>query len=103
MNQVTVLGVLEAEQRTVGRKTAAREPALVDASQPNGFSGAIPRGRASAVETDVARESAAIADARGDDSRRLGEPLVPAVRNAFEECSGRPSEEGLHEPASGFV
>src|SRR5205814_6009009 len=103
MNQVTVLGVLEAEQRTVGREAAARETALVDASEPNGFSGAIHLGRASTVETDVDRESVAIADAGGDDPRRLGEPFVPAVRDAFEECSSRSSEEGLHEPASGFV
>src|SRR5437763_14686747 len=37
MDQVAVLGVLYAEQRTVGREPAAQESTLVDAADPNGF------------------------------------------------------------------
>ena len=95
-----MLGVLDAEQRTVGGERAAREAALVDAAEANGFRRAVHLFGAPSVASDVERESVAVAGGGGDDPRSLREPLVPSVRNPLEEGSGLSAGERLHEPAA---
>src|SRR5439155_25024073 len=103
MDQVPVLGVLQAEQRAVGRKPAAEESTLVEAADANGFGRPIDLRRRVAVERDVDCESVTVADSGRHDSGGLGETLVPAMRNTVQKRSGLPSRERLHEPAAGLI
>ena len=103
MDEVAVLRVLEAEQRPVRREGAAEEAGLVRAPEAKGLGRAVELARGCAVERHVHREPVAVADAGDDDSRRLREALVPAVRDALEERSRLAARERLDEPLPGLV
>ena len=85
MDQVAVLGVLQAEERAVRGQRAAQEPSLVDAAEANRLGRAVDLAGRRSIERDVHGEPVAVAESGGDDARRLGEPLAPAVRDAVEE------------------
>ena len=105
MDQVAVFGVLEAEERAVGRQSGAVEPPSRPVRLPerdrfgalvHGFGGTPVLAR-----EDV--EAVAVADEGNSDPRALGEAFVPSMRHAFQEGRGRTAVEGLVEPPSRFV
>ena len=103
VDEVAVLGVLEAEQRAVrGERPAEKSPRL-DAPEPHRVIGAVDRLCRAAVDRHVDGEALAIGDRRDDDPRCLREPFVPAVRHAVEEQRRLASVERLHVPAAGLV
>ena len=104
MDEVAVLRVLEAEQGAVGRKASAKEAILSPhTSDSEGLGGKGEPSSRFAVERYVDGESVAVADSRCHDPGRLGQPLVPAVRDAFEERLRLAPVKRLDEPASGLV
>jgi hypothetical protein len=100
MNQVPVLGELDAEQRAVGGKRAAREAALVDAPEANGFRRAVHLFGTLSVASDVEREPVEVADGGGAEPGSLREPFVQSDRTPHEEGMGFSAGERLHEPAA---
>ena len=102
MDQVAVLGVLQAQERAVGRQRSSQESGFVDAAEANGLGRAVDLARSGSVERDIHAESVWLADPRGDDARRLSQTLVPAVRDALEQPCRLSAGERLYEPASRF-
>ena len=94
MDEIAVLGVLEAEQRAVRREGAPQEAIPVGASEAYRRVRAVDDLGLAAVERDVDREAVAIGDRRHHDPGRLRESLVPAVRHAVEERGVSPPWNG---------
>src|SRR5882724_271821 len=103
MDEVTVLGVLQAEQRAVGREPAAAKAMLVDAADANGFPRSIHLHRRASPERDVDGESVEVADSRRHDPRGLREAFAPAIGYALQERLRLPSRERLHDPAARLI
>src|SRR3989442_4544155 len=103
MDQVALLGMLQAEQRAVGRESATARAVLVDTADANGVGGSIHLRCRATPDRDVDGESVDVADSRGHDPRGLREALVPAVGYAVKEGLGLPSRERLHDPAARLV
>ena len=103
MDQVSMLGVLQTQQRPVRRQSALKEPAEIDAADADRLGRPVDLLCRASVERDVDGEPVAIADSRSDYARCLRQSLAPAVRNPFQKGSGLPSEEGLYAPATRLV
>ena len=103
MDEVAVLGMLEAKQLAVRGERSTEEPFQLGAPEPHRASGTVDLPCAAAVDRDVDGEALAVGDRRDDDPRRLGEPFAPAVRHAVEEERRLASVERLHVPAAGLV
>src|SRR6266567_1892843 len=103
MDQITVLGVLQAEQRAVGREPAAARAMLVDATDANGVGRSIHLSCSASRKRDVDGESAEVADSRRDDPGRLRETLVPACGYALQERLRLAPRERLHDPAARLI
>ena len=103
MDEIAVLGMLEAEQRPVRGERTPQEPTFVDAAQADRLRGAVDLARRGAFDGHVDGESVAVAQAGRDDARRLRQTFAPAVRNAIEKHARVAPAEGLHEPAPGLV
>ncbi len=103
VNQVAVLGMLEAEQASVRRERSAEEATVVRACERHRFGGAVDLSRRCAVQRHMNREPVAIRDRDDDDSRRLRQPVAPAVRNALEKRLRFAAVERLHQPAARLV
>src|SRR5919199_1371585 len=101
MQQVAVLGVLQAEERAVGGEAAAEEAAWALAD-PDEVGRAVELAHVAAAR-DIDREAVAVANARGDDAGRLRQAVAPAVRHAVEERSALAAGERLEEPEAGLV
>ena len=69
MDEVAVLGVLEAEERSVGGERAAQDAALVHAAEAHRLGRAVDLDRRAAVERHVHGEPLAVADPGDDDAR----------------------------------
>ena len=102
VDQVAVLGVLEAEERAVRRERAA-QAAVLGGGEVHRLLRAMDLARWASVERYVDREPVAVADPDRDDPRALGQAAVPAVGNALEEGLRLTAVERLDEPAAGFV
>ena len=103
MDEVAVLGMLEAEQRSVRREGAPQEAFPVGASESHRPVSPVDDLRLAALQRDVDREAVAIGDRRRHDPRRLCESLVPSMRHAVEKRRGVAAVERLHLPAAGLV
>ena len=103
MDQVAVLGVLQAEMRSIRGQRAEQEAAFVDAAESNRFGGAVHLASLGSVQRDVHGKALAVAQAGSHDPLRLRQPFAPPVANAFQECAGLAAAEWLHEPAAGLV
>jgi len=103
MDQVSVLGVLQTQQRPVRRQSTSEEPALIDAADADRLARPVDLLRGTALERDVDGEPVAVADSRGHDARCLRQSLAPAVGSTLQEGSGLPTEEGLYAPAARLV
>ena len=103
MQVVAVLGVLECEQRAVGRERSEVVAAVVGAAERDRLGAAPDLLRRLAVGRDEDREPVRVADAGGDEPWRLREPLVPAQRDAWQEGIGVAARERLGVPLAGLA
>ncbi len=103
VDEVAVLGVLEAQHRAVGRESGPVEPGSFGSPQPRGLLGSIELLRRFVPHGGVDGESISVAHSHRIEARRLGKALVPPRREEIEERAALPAVEWLVEPASGLV
>ncbi len=101
MDEVAVLGVLETEERPIGRETAT-EKALAGAADENRLRRLMDHSRLVSVERDVDCEAVLVAQRGRDDARRLCQPAAPALRHAVQKRPRLTACEWLDKPLPGL-
>src|SRR6185369_14321935 len=103
VHQVAMLGVLDRQERSVGRQPGEVAPMLI-AGEAQPLRRVRDRAHPLAVDRGVDPERAVLgADARGHDAVALGEAAVPAARYTVEEWLRAAALERLREPRAGLV